>query len=68
MPIVVDEPIIDSQFAEPTRHCRMRGGRAELVESRRRSGFTPGPPASGSAGFRPPASDPGVSSRGGRSR
>jgi type III restriction enzyme len=42
MAIVVDEPIINSPFAEPTRHYRMRGGQAELVDARRPSGFTPG--------------------------
>ena len=42
MAIVVDEPIINSPFAEPTRHHRMRGGQAELLDARRPSGFTPG--------------------------
>ena len=42
MAIVVDEPIVNSPFAEPARHYRMRGGRPELVEARRPSGFTPG--------------------------
>ena len=41
MAIVVDEPIVNSPFAEPTRHYRMRGGRPELVEARRPSGSTP---------------------------
>ncbi|HVA87443.1 MAG TPA: DEAD/DEAH box helicase family protein [Candidatus Saccharimonadales bacterium] len=42
MAIVVDEPIINSPFAEPTRHYRMRGGAAELVDARRPSGYMPG--------------------------
>jgi len=42
MPIVVSEPTIDTPFSEPTRHHRMRGGRAELVDSRRPSGFMAG--------------------------
>src|SRR5664280_489828 len=42
MAIVVDEPIINVPFSEPTRHYRMRGGQAELVDARRPSGFTPG--------------------------
>lgn len=42
MAIVVDEPIINSPFGEPARHYRMRGGQAELVGTRRPSGFTPG--------------------------
>ena len=42
MPIVVDEPIVNSPFAEPTRHYRIRGGAPVLVEERRPSGFTPG--------------------------
>jgi len=40
--IVVDEPIINSPFAEPTRHYRSVGGEAQLVEERRPSGYTPG--------------------------
>jgi len=42
MAIVVDEPIINGPFVEPTRHYRMRNGQAELVDARRPSGFTPG--------------------------
>jgi hypothetical protein len=42
MAIVVDEPIINSPFAEPTRHHRTRGGQAELQDARRPSEFTPG--------------------------
>src|SRR5450759_3676617 len=42
MAIIVDEPLINSPLAEPTRHHRMRGGRAELLDARRPSGFTPG--------------------------
>ena len=42
MAIVVDEPIVNSPFAEPARHYRMRSGQAELVDARRPSGFTPG--------------------------
>lgn len=42
MAIVVDEPIINSPFFEPTRHYRLRGGQAELVETRRPSGYMPG--------------------------
>ena len=42
MAIVVDEPIINGPFVEPTRHYRMRNGQAELVDVRRPSGFTPG--------------------------
>ncbi len=42
MAIVVDEPIINSPFAEPTRHYRSRSGEADLREDRRPSGYTPG--------------------------
>jgi len=41
MAIVVYEPIVSSPFAEPTRHYRMRGGRPELAEARRRVGEQP---------------------------
>jgi len=42
MAIVVDEPIINSPFAEPTRYYRMRAGSPELVAARRPSGYMPG--------------------------
>src|SRR5664280_2180485 len=42
MAIVVDEPIINGPFVEPTRHYRMRNGQAVLMDARRPSGFTPG--------------------------
>jgi len=42
MAIVVDEPIVNSPFAEPTRHYRTRGGVPELLPDRRPSGYTPG--------------------------
>ena len=42
MAIVVDEPTINSPFTEPARRYRMRGGRPDLADSRRPSGFTPG--------------------------
>jgi type III restriction enzyme len=42
MAIVVDEPIINDPFVEPTSHYRSVGGEAELVGSRRPSGYTPG--------------------------
>jgi hypothetical protein len=42
MAIVVDEPIINSPFAEPTRHYRPSGDDDPLHEGRRPSGYTPG--------------------------
>lgn len=42
MAIVVDQPIINDPFREPTRHYRLRGGDPELREERRPSGYTPG--------------------------
>lgn len=42
MPIVVDEPIVNSPFAEPARYYRMRQGAPELVSGRRPSGYMPG--------------------------
>ncbi len=42
MAIVVDEPIINGPFAEPTQHYRSVLGEAELVAQRRPSGYTPG--------------------------
>ncbi len=42
MAIVVDEPIINSPFAEPTQHYRSRNGEADLRGDRRPSGYTPG--------------------------
>jgi type III restriction enzyme len=42
MPIVVDEPIVNSPFAEPSRYYRMRQGSPELVAGRRPSGYMPG--------------------------
>lgn len=42
MAIIVDEPIINSPFAEPTRHYRSRNGEADLRSERRPSGYTPG--------------------------
>jgi hypothetical protein len=31
MAIVVDEPIINGPFSEPTRHCRMRSGQVRVT-------------------------------------
>jgi type III restriction enzyme len=42
MAIVVDEPIINDPFAEPTAHYRSVGGEAQKVGERRPSGYTPG--------------------------
>lgn len=42
MAIVVDEPIINSPFAEPTRHHRAHGNEDPLRDGRRPSGYTPG--------------------------
>ncbi len=42
MAIVVDEPIVNSPFAEPTRHYRPSGDGDPLHEGRRPSGYTPG--------------------------
>jgi type III restriction enzyme len=42
MAIVVDEPIINEPFSEPTRHYRAHGGEPELRDERRPSGYTPG--------------------------
>jgi type III restriction enzyme len=42
MAIVVDEPIINSPFAEPTAHYRSVRGEAQKLEERRPSGYTPG--------------------------
>ena len=42
MAIVVDQPIINSPWVEPTAHYRSRGGVAERVETRRPSGYMPG--------------------------
>lgn len=42
MAIVVDQPIINSPFEEPTAHYRSRGGAPTRVETRRPSGYMPG--------------------------
>lgn len=42
MAIVVDDPIVNLPFEEPTRHYRIRGGQTELVPARRPSGYMPG--------------------------
>ena len=42
MAIVVDQPIINSPWVEPTAHYRSRSGVAERVETRRPSGYMPG--------------------------
>lgn len=42
MAIVVDDPIVNSPFEEPTRHYRIRAGQTELVGERRPSGYMPG--------------------------
>lgn len=50
MAIVVDEPIINGPFEEPSRHYRIRGGTAELVDTRRPSGYMPGLRSRGGSG------------------
>ena len=42
MAIVVDEPIINDPFVEPTQHYRVHGTEPELRDERRPSGYTPG--------------------------
>src|SRR5262245_12239135 len=42
MAIVVDEPIVNSPFGEPSQHYRLRGGATVLVPERRPSGYMPG--------------------------
>lgn len=42
MAIVVDDPIVNSPFSEPTRHYRVRAGVTELAPQRRPSGYMPG--------------------------
>ncbi|MBA2255282.1 MAG: DEAD/DEAH box helicase family protein, partial [Chloroflexi bacterium] len=42
MAIVVDQPIVNGPFDEPTRHYRLRAGTAQLVDERRPSGYAPG--------------------------
>lgn len=39
MAIIVDDPIVNLPFEEPSRHYRIRGGRTELLEERRPSGY-----------------------------
>jgi type III restriction enzyme len=42
MAIVVDDPIVNSPFEEPSRHYRIRAGQTELHPERRPSGYMPG--------------------------
>ncbi|MBA2701604.1 MAG: hypothetical protein H0U58_07895 [Chloroflexi bacterium] len=41
MAIVVDQPIIDSPFDQPTRHHRVLEGAPDVIETRRPSGYMP---------------------------